>query len=37
VACSPDNHPARLPIGLRVASTITGLPMLVRLEHVSLL
>ena len=27
VACSPDNHPARLPIGLRVASTITGLPM----------
>jgi hypothetical protein len=27
VACSPDSHPARLPIGLRVASTITGLPM----------
>jgi hypothetical protein len=27
VACSPDNHPARLPMGLRVASTITGVPM----------
>ena len=27
VACSPDSHPLRLPIGLRVASTITGLPM----------
>ena len=27
VACRPDNHPFRLPIGLRVASTMTGLPI----------
>ncbi len=27
VACSPDSHPLRFPIGLRVASTMTGLPM----------
>lgn len=24
VACSPDSHPLRLPMGLRVASTMTG-------------
>ena len=23
-ACRPDNHPLRLPIGVRTASTITG-------------
>jgi hypothetical protein len=27
VECRPDNHPFRLPIGLRVASTMTGLPI----------
>jgi len=27
VACRPDNQPFRLPIGLRVASTMTGLPI----------
>jgi hypothetical protein len=27
VACRPDNHPFRLPMGLRVASTMTGLPI----------
>ena len=27
VACSPDSQPLRFPIGLRVASTMTGLPM----------
>ena len=27
VACRPDSQPLRLPIGLRVASTMTGLPM----------